>query len=300
MKIVILGASGLIGRKLVGELFRQGHEISCISRREDPPFIRGVSSWEKWDGNDVEFLANLIESKDVLINLAGEKIAQWWTPRVKARLIRSRKEWTQKISQAMGLAKNAPRTWVNTSAVGFYGDGGDNKLSEKSPAGNGFLAKLCEDWEHAVSAKSRVVIMRVGLVLAAQGGILPILRRFFRLYLGTVPGDGKNWIPWVHLDDVISAYIFAIENPEIKGPVNVVSPTPIRAENFYALLAKNLKRPILLGIPAKLLKMFFKEQSGMLLFSQCVIPEKLMHLGFKYRWKDYETALRKLLEGFPK
>lgn len=283
MRIAVTGASGLIGSALSDLLTTAGHSITKISLRQAAlPDLSGF---------------------DAVIHLAGENIAGGrWTAERKARIVESRVNLTRRLAEALAAlpAERRPQTLLCASAIGFYGDRGDETLTEASRAGHGFLPETCQAWEGATQAAEaagiRVVHLRFGVVLSPLGGVLERLLPPFRLGLGGPVGSGRQWFSWVALDDVVGAIHHALTTPTLSGPVNVTAPEPVPNAAFGALLGRILGRPALLPLPAFAIRLAFGEMGqDLLLGSQRVLPERLEASGYRFRFRILESALRHLL-----
>ena len=278
MKIVASGMSGFIGRPLQ-EALKQKHEL-VILRRD--------ASQEERDRQT--------DGADAVINLSGEPIAGGrWTKARKKELITSRLQTTRAWAKAIGKARVRPKVFINASATGYYGPRDDAPVDESAPAGMGFLADLCKEWERqamkAESLDSRVVLLRTGIVLGRQGGALGKMLLPFKMGLGGPLGSGKQMMSWIHLDDEVSAIRHVLETPSIRGPVNLTAPNPVRMSEFAKCLGKALRRPALIPVPAFALRILLGEMSGLLLTGQNVIPGALCHSGFQFKFSRLEPAL---------
>lgn len=283
LKIVITGASGLLGTALTPFLTTGGHTVVPISLRGGPP------------------PAALLEGCDAVIHLAGESIADGaWTPARKERLVKSRTETTRALAEALAALARPPRVLVSASAIGWYGHRGEEELSETSAPGTGFLADLCRQWEAAAeparAAGVRVVNLRFGIILTPRGGALKELLTPFRLGAGGPVGGGRQWMSWVALDDVLGALHHALTSADMSGPVNVVAPEPVRNAEFGRTLGRVLGRPSFLPLPAFAVKLLLGELGeNLLLHSQRVRPDALTAGGYTFRFPTLEPALRHLL-----
>jgi len=293
MKILVAGASGLVGSALVPALRLQGHEVVTLVRR--PPQREDEIAWNPPAG-DLE--PAVLATTDAIVNLAGENIAAGrWTSERKEALRRSRLDSTRTLVRAMGRAEPRPRVLVNASAVGFYGDRGDEVLTEDSPAGRGFLPELCAEWETeaqaAEPAGARVVRLRLGVVLARKGGALARLLPVFRLGLGGRLGNGRAWMSWIALDDLIRVVDATLTDPRWFGAINAVAPGPVTNGEFTAALGRRLHRPAILPVPRRLLELVYGEMAGAtLLASARVMPGRLVAGGFIFRQPDIAAAFR--------
>ncbi len=290
------GGTGFIGGALCSALAEIGHEVTLLSRYDAPskPPLRRVA----WSGPWKQAL----DGAGAVINLAGASIAdRRWSEARKKVLVDSRLEPTRKIVAALGECRAKPGVLLNASAVGFYGDRGQEALNEGSEPGSDFLAKLCVAWERealqASSAGVRVVCLRFGVVLGAGGGALPKMALPFRFGLGGPLGPGRQYMPWVHRADVVGVIRHAMEKTAIQGPVNVVSPELVRNAEFSRALARALKRPCLFRVPAFALRLAVGEMADALLCSQKVEPEVARRTGYQFRFPGLQAALEDCLRN---
>jgi uncharacterized protein (TIGR01777 family) len=307
MKIAITGATGLVGSELVKALVREHNEVARLLRpggEKKHDVLPGVHdiSWDAATGSFGEQVDRLFpQGIDAVINLAGASVADGrWTEKRKALLRSSRIETTRGLVQAMANCVTKPRVFVSASAVGYYGDRGDEILSERSGAGTGFLAKLAEEWEaEALRAEAfgmRVVLTRFGIILAKRGGALPKMMTPFKLGIGGKLGSGQQWVPWIALDDVVAIVSRMLVDGSIVGAVNVVSPTPLTNAEFTKSLAHALHRPTIFSVPAFALRLAVGEMAdGGLLSSERVVPKKLKETGYTFLHADLNEALRAIL-----
>lgn len=291
LTVAVAGASGLIGSHLRDYLETAGHTVLRLVRR--PARAAGEISWDPQAG--VLDPASL-EGVDAIINLAGVNLATLWTPAKRAELRDSRLVTTRTLVQAMSRSERPPAVFVSTSAVGWYGSRGEEALTEESTCGSGFLADLCGDWEaearRAEACGVRVVTPRFGLVMSAAGGALPALLPLFRMGMGGRLGDGRQWWPWVALDDVLGAIEWVLHDEELRGPVNVVAPEQVTNAEFTAALGRVLRRPAVLAAPRPVLKAAGAMPREMLLVSQRVAPARLQKAGYRFARPALEAALR--------
>ncbi|MBW3631163.1 MAG: TIGR01777 family oxidoreductase [Gemmatimonadetes bacterium] len=294
-RVAITGASGLVGSALATSLESQGHAVLRLVRGRAGP---GEAHWDPARG---ELDAAALEGVSVVVNLAGESIAQRWTPAVKERIRRSRVDGTRLLATALAGLRERPAVLVNGSASGYYGDRGGEWLTESSGPGSDFLAGVAQEWEAATApaadAGIRVALPRLGLVLSRQGGILERMLPAFRLGVGGRLGSGKQWMSWITDQDLLDAIQFVITTPELSGPINAASPHPVINDEFTHTLGRVLSRPTLFPVPRVALELAFGEMAGAALFAgQRVAPERLQRAGFTFRHPTLEEALRAVLE----
>jgi uncharacterized protein (TIGR01777 family) len=295
--ILITGASGLIGPKLIRNLLEKGHSVSVLSR--NPHKIKGVQVF-KWDIDNQTIDNESLNGVDTIIHLAGAGIAdERWTKARKQLIIDSRVLSTQLLYRAIEETKAPIKTIISASAVGFYGDRADEILTESSSNGTGFLADCCRQWENAVDEGQkfgvRLVKFRIGLVLAKQGGALAKLETPVSLFLGAPLGSGKQWMPWIHVKDLLALFEKAIENPIFEGTFNACSPIPVTNFEFTKILAKTLFRPVWpIKVPKFVLKAVLGEMSQVILISNHTSSQKLINTGFKFRYAGLDEALKEI------
>lgn len=298
MKAVVAGASGFIGRTLLERLRSGGYEIVVLTRRakgETGAALRYV----EWDARTPGPWTREIEGAAAVINLAGENIASGrWSAARKKRILESRVFASRALVEAIIGTAQKPPVFVNASAVGYYGNVPEGEVREDAPAGKGFLAETCVRWEEealrAESAGVRVVLPRFGVVLG-QGGALSKMITPFRLFLGGPLGSGRQWFPWIHVEDAALSMLHAIGKDSFRGPYNAAAPEPITMRGFCKTLGRVLSRPSSLPVPAAALKLVLGEMSEMLLEGQKAVPEKLQTSGYSFRFPKLEPALRDAL-----
>lgn len=292
MKILVTGGTGLIGGHLVPRLQELGHEVTVLTRRPDDArkkFNNRITVW-----STLEDKHNL-DGIDAVINLAGEPIAdKRWTTEQKDRLCQSRWRITQKLADLINAGETPPSVFISGSATGYYGDLGEVVVTEEEPPHNEFTHKLCARWEQiaceAQSDKTRVCLLRTGVVLAPKGGILGKMIPPFRLGLGGPIGNGRQYLAWIHIDDMVNAILWLLDN-DLHGPFNMVSPYPVRNEQFAHALGHALQRPAILRVPATVIRLLMGESSVLVLGGQRALPKRLEAAGFPFRWYDLEEAL---------
>lgn len=294
MKITLTGASGFIGGRLVDRLLAQGHELHVLGRRR-PASLPPVVAFTSWDAmRDSSVPADAVKDAEAVIHLAGEPVAQRWTTAAKERIRVSRVKGTQQLVSALS---RQTAVLISASAIGFYGDRGDEVLTESSPPGRGFLPDVCVQWEAEVAKfNGRVVQLRLGIVLGPEGGALAKMVTPFRFGVGGRIASGQQWMSWIHVDDVVGMILFALENAEVKGPMNATAQDPVRNAEFTKALAHALHRPAILPVPAFALKLGFGEMSTIIIASQRVEPAVAEHAGYRFRFAALEPALADLFE----
>lgn len=304
MRVLVTGGTGFIGRPLCRELVKAGHAVTAVTRdpagakaRLDPAIH--LVGWQGFRGPTGELATALAES-EVVINLAGEPIAaRRWTPQVKSELRASREGTTSALVTACAKQSQRPVLLVSASAIGFYGPRADEVLTEESPSGSGFLASLCREWEGAARAAERlgvrVALLRIGVVLGRDGGALGKMLPAFRLGLGGPLGDGRQWMSWIHLEDLVRLVIFLMEQAP-TGPVNATAPEPVTNSRFARTLGRVLHRPAWLPAPGFAVKLLLGEMAEeLLLTGQRVTPAHAQTLGFHFRHPDLTEALQSLV-----
>jgi uncharacterized protein len=278
MIIAVTGASGFIGRRLTERLRAEGHTVREISLRGGTPMVPVCHA---------------------VVHLAGEPVAQRWTRSARQRILTSRVEGTKSLVKA--LSEHPPPVLISASGIGYYGSRGDEILTERSKRGADFLAQVVIGWEREARAAEqlgvRVVPLRFGMVLGRGGGALKKMLLPFRLGLGGRLGSGRQWMSWIHLDDLISLMGFAIESAECKGAMNAVAPHPVTNAEFTHDLARALHRPAIFPVPEFALKLLYGEMSQVILGSQRVVPEAALQAGFEFRFPELGPALRHIMAG---
>lgn len=296
MDFLITGATGFIGQKLVSALLARGDSVNYLGRRQSKT-ISSRAAFHPWDGETLPPL-NSVPRLDAIINLAGEPIAQRWTSQVKDRIVRSRVDGTRQLVSAIGGLRHRPSVLVSASAVGYYGDRGAEILTENSPAGSGFLADVCLEWErdaqHAEELGLRVVRVRIATVLGRDGGALPQMLTPFRLGLGGRFGSGRQWMSWIHANDLIRLFLFAADNP-VSGPMNGSSPQPVTNAEFTRTLAHAVHRPAFFAIPRFALDLALGEMASFLFDSLRVTPAAAQDAGFEFQHADLAESLAQLV-----
>ena len=297
MKALITGASGLIGQTLQKSFRAKGYELLLASRKEstDPLHIQ----WTIKDGfTDPEKL----EGVDIVVHLAGESVSGLrWTDEKKKAIRDSRVLGTRNVVDAISKLKQKPKVFIAASAIGFYGERGDDEVTESSSAGDNFLAGVCKEWEaesrRAEDAGVRTVLLRTATVLSKNGGALGTMLLPFKLGVGGVIGDGKQWFSWISLDDQVATIIFALENENLRGAVNSTSPNPVTNEEFTKTMGAVLYRPTFIPLPEFAVSTLLGEMGdALLLTSTRVVPQRLSDAGFEFKYPDLKPALEHAIE----
>jgi uncharacterized protein (TIGR01777 family) len=298
MKVFITGGSGFVGRSLTPSLTSAGHEVTILSRSGVGPgkLLAGVSLIEG-DPTQKGSWQAVAKDHDVVINLAGPSIFSRWTEETKRKMRESRILATRNVVDATEGGR--VRILFSTSAVGYYGFHGDEILTEESPPGSDFLARLARDWEKeawkAGEGGCRVVATRFGIVLGEKGGALGQMIPLFEKYLGGPMGSGRQWFSWIHIEDLTRAFLFLMDHPEISGPVNFTSPNPVQNRTLARALGKAMHRPSFFPAPGFMLKLILGEFGSVLLEGQRVIPQRLLKGGFQFRYPEIDQALENIL-----
>jgi uncharacterized protein len=297
MKIAIAGATGFVGSRLVEQLQAQGDRVLILTRNPGKATSRFPQA-EIIDYNPLKSGAwqQSISGCDAVVNLAGEPIAEKrWTPAQKKIMMESRQLGTQKIVEAINQAEIKPQVLVNASAIGYYGTSETAKYDETSPAGTDFLAEVCTAWEAAArdvkNSGTRLVILRLGIVLGQNGGALGKMLTPFSAFVGGPIGSGKQWFSWIHRDDVVKLIVSAIINPKIEGVYNATAPNPVTMQDFAATLGSVMSRPSWLPVPDFALEALLGEGAIVVLQGQQVVPTKTIAEGFKFQYPTLQPAL---------
>jgi uncharacterized protein (TIGR01777 family) len=292
--ILITGASGLIGKQLIPALQAQGHTISILSRRQIN--IKDAKVF-LWDVYNQTIDADALKGIDTVINLAGEGIAdKKWTDKRKQEIIDSRVMSAQLLYKTIQETKAPVTTFISASAVGFYGDRGDEVLTEKSDSGTDFLAQCCVQWENAadigVQLGIRVVKIRIGLILSKEGGALQAMEKPVKFFVGAPLGSGKQWMPWIHLDDIVKIFTKTVEDIQMVGAYNASAPFPVTNKLLTKTIAQKLNRPVWpIHVPKFALKAILGEMSILPLMSSNTIVQKLLDTGYKFTYVNLDDAL---------
>ncbi|HZI18822.1 MAG TPA: TIGR01777 family oxidoreductase [Pyrinomonadaceae bacterium] len=301
MKVIVSGATGLVGRALVRSLLADSHEVTKLVRGGAQEFRAPGTSAVRWDPDKGEIDAAALEGHDAAVHLAGEPVAEGrWTEEKKRRIRDSRVLGTALLADALARLNRSPRVLVAASATGFYGDRGPEKLDEESAPGEDFLSRVCREWEEAArpaaEAGVRLVHLRIGVVLSGEGGALPKMLAPFKLGLGGRIGGGGQYMSWVALEDVVGVARRALEDDSMSGPYNVVAPEPVTNGEFTRALGRVLNRPTVFAAPAFALRLVYGEMADALLLSGArVYPKRLLEAGYEFALPGLEGTLRQAL-----
>ena len=289
MQLALTGATGFVGRHVIRLAVRRGYEVVAFTRDPSRP-VHDCIETRKFTTSAPPDLSGC----SAVIHLAGENVAGLWTRGKMQRICDSRILGTRRIAEAIRASSHPPDVFVCASAIGFYGDSGDAEITEDSPSGTGFLADTCRAWEaEALAAEPvcRTVRTRIGLVLGKRGGALRMMLPLFRLGLGARLGSGRQWLSWIHVEDLATLLLFAVENLDVRGALNATAPWPVRNAEFTAALARSLHRPAFLAVPAFALRLLLREFSHELLDSKRVLPAAATAQGFGFRFPQLTPAL---------
>jgi uncharacterized protein (TIGR01777 family) len=303
MKVVITGATGFIGRALCKQLVEVGHHVVGLSRH---PAKGGELLGDRvtvvgWDGKSAQGWGKHADGAQAIVNLAGENIASGrWTQARKQRILQSRLDAGRAVTEAVAQADKKPEVVIQSSGIGYYGSSWDEIVDESSRPGTGFLSRVAQKWEASTedvrSFGTRHVVIRTGVVLGVDGGALPRLLTPFRLFLGGSLGSGKQWFPWIHLDDQIGAIRFLMEREDLGGAFNLTAPEPLEMKDFCRVLGKVMRRPSWFPVPGFLLHLMFGEMAEEVLLSgQRALPKRLVNAGYDFRYASVESALQEIL-----
>jgi uncharacterized protein (TIGR01777 family) len=294
MRLLLCGGTGFIGQALEESLRDRGDEVWIVSRgkRADADSAR-IVTWDEWEADPQRW-----EGFDAIVNLTGESINQRWTAAAKRRILDSRTTAAERIARILGRMKTPPRVVVNASGISLYGHSGGEVFDESSPARPAdFLGETVVRWEQAIDRipAARIVKLRISLVMAAKGGAFPLLVLPYRLFAGGHMGNGKQGMPWIHLQDMVRLIKFCLDNGSVSGPVNAVAPQPVTNDEFGRVLARVMRRPHWFHAPGGIMRLALGEMSDLVLTGQKAIPRVALDHGFRFDYPDLEGALRNLI-----
>jgi uncharacterized protein len=301
MRVTVTGATGLIGTRIVAALARRGDEVTVLSR--DPRRARerlgsGIEA-VAWDALGEPAPADALAGRDGVIHLAGEPVAQRWSTAAKERIRTSREVGTANLVAGLRSAEPRPRALVSASAVGYYGAHGDEEVPESTAPGEDFLAAVCVAWERAAQAASelgvRVAIVRTGIVLDAHGGALAKMLPPFKAGVGGPVAGGRQWMPWIHVDDLVGLYLAALDHDDWDGPLNGSAPEPVTNKDFSKALGRALHRPAVAPVPRLALRALYGEMEQIVTTGQRAVPQRPLALGYAYAHAGLDEALRSAL-----
>lgn len=298
MQYLITGGSGFIGKRLTDALLNAGHGVTYTGRSRSA-HMDSRAAFFPWDGVSIPPLDSMARL-DGVFNLTGEPVAQRWTPEVKGRIVRSRVGSTQRLVAAIGALRHKPPVLVSASAIGYYGERGDETLTETSSPGTGFLADVCREWESAARGAAtfglRVVSVRISIVLGTGGGALSPMLKVFRAGLGGPLAGGHQWMAWIHVDDLVRMLQLATENTLASGPMNGASPTPVTNAEFTRELAAAVHRPAIFPVPLFALRLAMGEVASSIVASARVLPSAAEQLGFRFAFPTLRPCLQSIVD----
>jgi uncharacterized protein (TIGR01777 family) len=302
MRIIVAGGTGFIGTALTKSLLAEGHQVWILTRNLQTARLVEGARGIGWDGRTTTGWKELVSQVDAIINLTGESLGSGpWTRVRKTWILSSRVESGKAISDAIRQANPRPKVLIQASAVGFYGPRGDEPVTEESTPGSGFLAEVCKVWEGSSQPVEelgvRRVVIRTGVVLSRDEGALQRMMLPFRLFAGGPLGNGRQGLPWIHPADEVAGIRFLLENEKTYGVFNLSAPEPLSNADFGHILAKVMRRPYWLPVPAFALRLYLGEMSNLVLEGQYMLPRRLRELGFRFQFETAEAALRDLLRG---
>jgi uncharacterized protein (TIGR01777 family) len=296
MRVTITGATGLIGTRIVRALRERGDEVTVLSRRPDRARAALDADAAAWQPDAEPAPAEALAGRDGVVHLAGENIAQRWSDEAKRAIHTSRELGTRNLVAGLRAAEPRPGVLVSASGVDYYGDRGDEPVTEDAPPGDDWLAQVCVAWEREAAAVEelgvRVVRLRTGVALDKGGGALAKMLPFFRLGIGGPVAGGRQYLPWIHVDDLVAMYVSALDGRDWSGPVNAVAPDPPTNREFSRALGRALHRPAFAPVPAFAIRLLYGQMADIVLHSRRAIPARARSLGFTYGHPDLDEALR--------
>jgi uncharacterized protein (TIGR01777 family) len=301
MRVIITGGTGLIGRALTHSLINEDYEVIVLTRNPQKANLLDGAIAEQWDGCSAAGWSHWVDGAGAIVNLAGAGVADSrWTVSRKALIHDSRLDAGRAVVQAVKNAKRKPEVVIQSSAVGYYSPRDNSVITEDAAPGVDFLAKVCVDWEASTASVEKMgvrrAILRIGVVLSANGGALPKMALPFKFFIGGPIGSGEQWLSWIHMADEVAAIKFLIEKKQAAGRFNLVAPNPLTNADFGRAIGKVMSRPAVMPTPAFALKLAFGELSTTLLTGQRVVPQQLQELGFTFQFLEAEEALEDLLK----
>jgi uncharacterized protein (TIGR01777 family) len=303
MRVLLIGATGFIGKPLVEKLVARNHEVYIFTRNDKKTrsLFGDKVHIQQWKADDYIILQEYAHKVDVVINLAGENLSsKRWTGDQKRKILSSRVNIGKALSFALKQSEDKPYLLIQASAIGYYGYSEEKVFTERSPVGDGFLPMVAQQWEDSVrnivEDNTRKIFMRSGVVLGREGGLLPQMLKTFRLFMGGHLGTGNQWLSWIHIDDATEAIVRLAETPGLGGPYNLTAPNPVTMKEFAATLGKVLNRPSWFPVPSFVLETVFGDMAReIMLQGQKVMPRKLQEIGFEFQYNDLESALTDLM-----
>jgi uncharacterized protein (TIGR01777 family) len=299
MNVTVSGATGRVGRHLVAALKARGDDVIALSRDADRASEQlGVQAYA-WDLENEAVPKEALLGRDAVVHLAGEDVGQRWTKEVKAEILDSREKGTRNMVHSIFETKPRPKAFICASAAGYYGDRGSDVVDEAEPPGSDWLSEVCARWERqADTAKvgTRLVIVRTGVVLDAEGGALAKMLPPFKAGVGGPIGSGKQYMPWIHRDDLIGIYLAAIDHPSFNGAINAAAPEPATNKEFAKALGHAIRRPAMAPVPAVAIKLMYGEMAQIVLKGVRMVPGRAAELGYEFEHPDLDEALRSTLE----
>jgi hypothetical protein len=303
MRVLLIGATGFIGKPLVEKLVARNHEVYVFTRNDKKTrsLFGDKVHIQQWKADDYIILQEYAHKVDVVINLAGENLSsKRWTGDQKRKILSSRVNIGKALSFALKQSEDKPYLLIQASAIGYYGYSEEKVFTERSPVGDGFLPMVAQQWEDSVrnivEDNTRKIFMRSGVVLGREGGLLPQMLKTFRLFMGGHLGTGNQWLSWIHIDDATEAIVRLAETPGLGGPYNLTAPNPVTMKEFAATLGKVLNRPSWFPVPSFVLETVFGDMAReIMLQGQKVMPRKLQEIGFEFQYNDLESALTDLM-----
>ena len=302
MNILVFGGTGLVGRHLSSYLLSLGHDVYIVSRRPERHDVHKDKRlhYIVWRHGQSMIMNGELKKMDIVVNLSGEPLfAKRWSSKEKQELIDSRVKITRSIVESINSGVLTPHVLINASAIGYYGNRHDSRLTEESSSGDDFLAQVCRQWEDELNRLKRrgtsVVVLRFGVVLAKDGGMFPKLKRLFQCFMGGTFGPGYQYFSWIHIDDLVNMIYYVMQHPTLHYVYNAVSPYPLTYEDLAKSMGKVLHRPSLLRFPKPVLHLFLGERSNLLLHGQRVIPKHFIESSFHYKYPQIDIALEELV-----